>query len=116
MDAVDEDIDDIKGKQVSGPIAKESTSIPLLEDSGLDESTYSGQKASSISKKKVSSEDDKVNENTGNRFLQDGHTAVSDSGVTGSAMDSKEGSTAVDQSKEDGFNMKEKEMAVKSRK
>ena len=99
VDAVHEDIDDIKEKQVSPPVSKKSTSITLLENSELNASTYSGQKASSVGKKKISSEDDKCNKNTGRKFLQDGHAAVSDSGVKGSAMDSKDGPSSVTRSK-----------------
>ncbi len=98
-DRVDEDIDYIKGKQVYVPVAKESTSIPLLEDSELDKSTYPGQKASFVGKKRVSSEDDKGNKNTGSKLSPDSHTAVSGSVVKGSAMHLKEVHTAVAQSK-----------------
>ena len=85
-----------------------------MEDSELDTSTYSGQKVSSVGKKKVSLEDDKSNKNTGSMLPWDDHAAVSDSGVKESAMDSKKGHTAVAQSKEDDSNMKEKEMTEKT--
>ena len=75
-DAVDRNIVNIKEKEVSATVAKESASIPLLEDSKLDASTYSGQKVSYVGKKKVFSEDDKCNENSSRKFLQDVHAAV----------------------------------------
>ncbi len=98
-DAVDGYIDYIKEKEVSAPVAKESVSITLLEQSELDTATYPGQKASFVGKNKFYSEDDKDNKNAGRKFSQDGHTAISDSGVKGSTMDSKEGHFSVSQSK-----------------
>ena len=85
----------------------------MLKESELDTSTYPGQKSSFVGKKKVSSEDDKRNEDTGSKLFQDGHTAVYDSGVKGSAMHLKEGHSAVAQSKKNASYMKEKIMAGK---